>query len=187
MAPQLSCGETYEIWIWIKWLSRCICKIESCAYGKINELIFSNPHPWSLLCYCAGISIIWVMFARTIMHRYTSVLIWYRHHYHFVSRSIIYCGNLCVWVSFISSRSEILAREITIFQTTIFFSTIIKIQLAKVIKCIETSGTGYMVSTLPMFSILSTLSVWFLLDCSCFTAVQVILFSIGVFTRLQNF
>ena len=51
--PQLSCGETYEIWIWIKWLSRCICKIKSCAYRKINELIFSNPHPWiGLDCIC---------------------------------------------------------------------------------------------------------------------------------------
>ena len=43
--PQLSCGDTYQIWIWFKEYNRCLCKIENFTYGEINERSFSNPHP----------------------------------------------------------------------------------------------------------------------------------------------
>ena len=43
VSPQLSCGDTCQIWLWIKESNRYICKIENFAYGKINERSFSKP------------------------------------------------------------------------------------------------------------------------------------------------
>ena len=43
--PQLSCGDTCQIWMWFRKSNRYFCKIENCAYGEINERSFSNPHP----------------------------------------------------------------------------------------------------------------------------------------------
>ena len=47
--PQLSCGDTCQIWMWFKESKRYFCKIENFAYGEINEQSFSNPHPRSVL------------------------------------------------------------------------------------------------------------------------------------------
>ena len=44
--PQLSCGDTCQIWMWFRESNRYFCKIENCAYGEISERSFSNPHPW---------------------------------------------------------------------------------------------------------------------------------------------
>ena len=43
--PQLSCGDTCQIWMWCKWSNRYFDRIENFAYGEINERSFSNPHP----------------------------------------------------------------------------------------------------------------------------------------------
>ena len=43
--PQLSCGDTCQIWMWCEHDNMCFCKIKNFAYGKINERSFSNPHP----------------------------------------------------------------------------------------------------------------------------------------------
>ena len=43
--PQLSCGDTCQIWISLKECSRPFCEIENFAYGEIDERSFSNPHP----------------------------------------------------------------------------------------------------------------------------------------------
>ena len=45
MSPQLSCGDSCQIWMWFKEFNTEICKIENFAYGEINEQDFSNPHP----------------------------------------------------------------------------------------------------------------------------------------------
>ena len=47
MSPQLSCGDTCQIWMWFKGSSSYFCKIENFAYGEINEQSYSNPHPWT--------------------------------------------------------------------------------------------------------------------------------------------
>ena len=47
VSPQLSCGDTCQIWMWFRESSRYFCKIENFAYGEISEQSFSNPHPWS--------------------------------------------------------------------------------------------------------------------------------------------
>ena len=46
VSPQLSCGDSCQIWMWLKESNSYFCKIENFAYGEINERSFSNPHPW---------------------------------------------------------------------------------------------------------------------------------------------
>ena len=45
VSPQLSCGDSCQIWMWLKESNSYFCKIENFAYGEINERSFSNPHP----------------------------------------------------------------------------------------------------------------------------------------------
>ena len=45
VSPQLSCGDTCQIWMWFKGSNSYFCKIEKFAYGEINERSFSSPHP----------------------------------------------------------------------------------------------------------------------------------------------
>ena len=45
--PQLSCGDTCQIWMWFRESNRYFRNIENFAYGEISERSFSNPHPWS--------------------------------------------------------------------------------------------------------------------------------------------
>ena len=45
VSPQLSCGDTCQIWMWFRESNRYFCKIENFAYGEISERNFSNPHP----------------------------------------------------------------------------------------------------------------------------------------------
>ena len=45
VSPQLSCGDTCQIWKWFKESNRYFWKIENFANGEINERSFSNPHP----------------------------------------------------------------------------------------------------------------------------------------------
>ena len=45
VSPQLSCGDTFQIWMWFKESNSYFCKTENFAYGEINELSFSNPTP----------------------------------------------------------------------------------------------------------------------------------------------
>ena len=50
VSPQLSCGDTCQIWMWFKEANIYFCKIENFAYGEINERSFSNPHPkWGMI------------------------------------------------------------------------------------------------------------------------------------------
>ena len=44
VSPQLSCGDTCQIWMWFRESNRYFC--ENFAYGEISERSFSNPHPW---------------------------------------------------------------------------------------------------------------------------------------------
>ena len=46
VSPQLSCGDTCQIWMWFEKSNMYFCEIENFAYGEINERSFSNPHPW---------------------------------------------------------------------------------------------------------------------------------------------
>ena len=49
VSPQLSCGDTCQIWMWFEESNMYSCKIDNFAYGEINERSFSNPHPrWTL-------------------------------------------------------------------------------------------------------------------------------------------
>ena len=45
VSPQLSCGDTCQIWMWFDESNMYFCEIENFAYGEINERSFSNPHP----------------------------------------------------------------------------------------------------------------------------------------------
>ena len=45
VSPQLSCGDTCQMWMWFEESNMYICEIENFAYGEINEGSFSNPHP----------------------------------------------------------------------------------------------------------------------------------------------
>ena len=49
VSPQLSCGDTCQIWMWFRESNRCFCKIVNFAYGEISERSFSNPHPCSVI------------------------------------------------------------------------------------------------------------------------------------------
>ena len=40
VSPQLSCGDTCQIWTWFKESSNYFCKIENFAYGEISERSF---------------------------------------------------------------------------------------------------------------------------------------------------
>ena len=56
VSPQLSCGDTCQIWMWFDESNMYFCVTENFAYGKINERSFSNPHPsnaslWGF-CWC---------------------------------------------------------------------------------------------------------------------------------------
>ena len=46
VSPQLSCGDSCQIWMWLKESNSHFCRIENFGYGEINERSFSNPHPW---------------------------------------------------------------------------------------------------------------------------------------------
>ena len=48
VSPQLSCGDTCQIWTWFEESNMYFCHIENFAYGEINDRSFSNPHPWPL-------------------------------------------------------------------------------------------------------------------------------------------
>ena len=50
--PQLSCGDTGQIWMWFEESNMYFCYVERFAYGEINEQSFSNPHPWFHWCMC---------------------------------------------------------------------------------------------------------------------------------------
>ena len=45
VSPQLSCGDTCQIWMWFRESNRYFCKIENFAYGEISERSFSTPTP----------------------------------------------------------------------------------------------------------------------------------------------
>ena len=47
VSPQLSCGDTCQIWMGFNKSNSNFCKIEKFAYVEINERSFSNPTPSS--------------------------------------------------------------------------------------------------------------------------------------------
>ena len=47
VSPQLSCGDTCQIYMWFEKFNMYFCHIENFAYGEINERNFRNPHSWS--------------------------------------------------------------------------------------------------------------------------------------------
>ena len=49
VSPQLSCGDTCQIWMWFQESNMYFCEIENFAYGEINERSFSNPHPRTVM------------------------------------------------------------------------------------------------------------------------------------------
>ena len=68
VAPQLSCGDTCQIWMWFKEYNRQFCKIRNFAYGEINERIFSNPHP----------RLVWIMLPD--VSRFGIIVTYYSYH-----------------------------------------------------------------------------------------------------------
>ena len=47
VSPQLSCGDTCQIWTPFKVCNLLFWEIEICRNGEINGRCFSNPRPWS--------------------------------------------------------------------------------------------------------------------------------------------
>ena len=92
--PQLSCGDTCQIWMWFKGSNSYICKIENVAYGEIN----SNHQPHHCLLnrlfrrrsketsnlrvtvLCAGNSPGTGEFPAQMANYAENVSIWWRHH-----------------------------------------------------------------------------------------------------------
>ena len=51
VSPQLSCGDTCQIWTWFEVSNLLFWEIEICRNEEINRRSFSNPHPCSLNGY----------------------------------------------------------------------------------------------------------------------------------------
>ena len=49
VSPQLSCGDTCQMWMWFKESNRYFCKIKNLGSEEINERNFSNPHPGQII------------------------------------------------------------------------------------------------------------------------------------------
>ena len=47
VSPQLSFGDTCQIWKWFKYSNSYFGEIENVAYGETNKRGFSNLHPRS--------------------------------------------------------------------------------------------------------------------------------------------
>ena len=47
VSPQLGCGGTCQIWMWLREFNMYFWQTETFAYGEINERGFSNPTPWA--------------------------------------------------------------------------------------------------------------------------------------------
>ena len=45
VSPQLSCGDTWQIWIWLKLSDLYFCQIKISRNGEISERSLGNPHP----------------------------------------------------------------------------------------------------------------------------------------------
>ena len=45
VSTQLRYGDNCQIWMWFKESNVYVYKIESFAFGEINEMSFSNPYP----------------------------------------------------------------------------------------------------------------------------------------------
>ena len=58
--PQLSCGDTCQIWMWFKEFNGYFCEIENFAYGEIDERSFSNPHPRTCLLQSHSVNRCWL-------------------------------------------------------------------------------------------------------------------------------
>ena len=56
VSPQLSCGDTCQIWMWCQECSMYFCHIKNFPYGEINERSFSTPHPRSRLLRLTSIT-----------------------------------------------------------------------------------------------------------------------------------
>ena len=49
VSPQVSCGDTCQIWMWFDESNMYFCETENFAYGEINEPSLSTPHPWPVV------------------------------------------------------------------------------------------------------------------------------------------
>ena len=52
VSPQLSCGDTCQMWMSFKESNMYFCKIKNLAHWEINKRSFSNPHPRSISLFC---------------------------------------------------------------------------------------------------------------------------------------
>ena len=59
VSPQLSCGDTCQIWMWFDESNMYFCETENFACGEINERSFSNPHPWQMSWHGRNCDLIW--------------------------------------------------------------------------------------------------------------------------------
>ena len=50
VSPQLSCGDTCQIWMWSKESNRYFCKIENFACGEISERSLCRESSWYKHC-----------------------------------------------------------------------------------------------------------------------------------------
>ena len=81
VSPQLSCGDTFQIWMWFRESYRYFSKIENFACGEISEQSFSNPHPWPFVSWPphgfpsqrVSIPMSWCQLVHTCHHRIIKV------------------------------------------------------------------------------------------------------------------
>ena len=52
----LSCGDTCQIWLWLKEFNRYFCKIENFVYGEIIEGALVTPTPAQKVLSCPGMT-----------------------------------------------------------------------------------------------------------------------------------
>ena len=89
VSPQLSCGDTCQIWTWFKVSNLLFWETEICRNGEINGRSFSNPHPRQ------GPEATW-MTSRTTVARHNSVATQYRWDYTGVA--FLSCKNNSYWI-----------------------------------------------------------------------------------------
>ena len=73
VSPQLSCGDTCQIWMWFEKSNMYFCHIENFAYGEINERSFRNPHPRKRLGAIRQQAITWANVDPVLCHHIESL------------------------------------------------------------------------------------------------------------------
>ena len=77
VSPQLSCGDTWQIWMWLKYLTYTFAKPKFPCNGEIDIRRFNNPHPGGMVVRSS--------YTMTSWHGNDSLCVLRRHDAHVMS------------------------------------------------------------------------------------------------------